>query len=225
MGTQVVTVNDVLEGHVALDIQCLDRIYLNAYVPKLQTSAQVVAFLSGHLGYPFPSPALFNQIGQRFRRAVASFAEANDIPWVKFGKDDVGAKLELMRPYLARQAATGVSGVAAIGVAQEFQRVWTAYERQTPAGSAQWWFTKADRRVSCYYFYLWDADFGRPLSRSAATFPTPPRSGSTGMSGPNAKPPRPGSGSPSYPTDSRPPTIRSPCRRSVIDSVPERSRC
>jgi hypothetical protein len=45
----------------------------------------VVAFLSDHLGYPFPSPALFNQIGQRFRRAVASFAEANDIPWVKFG--------------------------------------------------------------------------------------------------------------------------------------------
>ena len=135
MGARVVTVNDVLEGHVALDIQCLDRIYLNAYVPKLQSSAQVVAFLSDHLGYPFPSPALFNQIGQRFRRAVASFAEANDIPWVKFGKDDVGGKLELMRPHLARQAATGVSGVAAIGVAQEFQRVWTAYERQTPTGA------------------------------------------------------------------------------------------
>ena len=76
MGARVVTVNDVLDGHVALDIQCLDRIYLNAYVPKLQSSAQVVAFLSDHLGYPFPSPALFNQIGQRFRRAVASFAEA-----------------------------------------------------------------------------------------------------------------------------------------------------
>ena len=47
MGTQVVTVNEVLDGHVALDIQCLDRIYLNAYVPKLQSSAQVVTFLSG----------------------------------------------------------------------------------------------------------------------------------------------------------------------------------
>jgi len=34
--------DQVLEGHVALDIQCLDRIYLNAYVMKLQTSAQVV---------------------------------------------------------------------------------------------------------------------------------------------------------------------------------------
>ena len=41
------------------------------------------------------------------RRAVAPFAQANDIPWVKFGKDDVGAKLELMRPHLDRQAATG----------------------------------------------------------------------------------------------------------------------
>ena len=25
-----VTVNDVLDGHVALDLECLDRIYLNA---------------------------------------------------------------------------------------------------------------------------------------------------------------------------------------------------
>src|SRR5919205_2776256 len=114
MGTRIVTVNDVLEGHAALDIECLDRIYLNAYVPKLQSSAQVVAFLSDHLGYPFPSSALFSQIGQRFRRAVASFAEANDIPWVKFGKDD--DKLAVMRPHLDRQAATGTSGVAAIGV-------------------------------------------------------------------------------------------------------------
>ena len=54
MGARVVTVNDLLDGHVALDIQCLDRVYLNAYIPTLQTSAQVVAFLSGHLGYPFP---------------------------------------------------------------------------------------------------------------------------------------------------------------------------
>jgi hypothetical protein len=58
---------------------------------------------------------LFNQIGQRFRRAVASFAEVNDIPWVKFGKDDVGGKLELMGPHLDRQAATGQSGVPRSG--------------------------------------------------------------------------------------------------------------
>jgi hypothetical protein len=169
MGMRVVTVNDVLEGHVALDIECLDRIYLNAYVPTLQTSAQVAAFLTRHLGFPFPSPALFKQLGDRFRRSVRAFADAGDLPWVAFDKHD--NKLEVMRPHLARQAATGRSGVAAVGVAQEFQRVWTAYERQTRTGAAQYCFTKTDRRVTCYYFYLWDADFGPGFVKVCAYFP------------------------------------------------------
>jgi hypothetical protein len=171
MAQRVVTVNDVLDGHVTLDIECLDRIYLNAYVPILQTSAQVVAFLSGHLGFPFPSPVLFRQLGERFRKAVASFAEANDIPWVRFGKDE--AKLEVMAPHLARQAATGRSGVAAIGVAQEFQRVWTAYEGKTSTGTPRWSFVKSDRRVTCYYFYLWDEGFGPAFIKVCAYFPYP----------------------------------------------------
>jgi hypothetical protein len=171
MVQRVVTVNDVLDGHVTLDIECLDRIYLNAYVPILQTSAQVVAFLSGHLGFPFPSPVLFRQLGERFRKAVASFAEANDIPWVRFGKGE--AKLEAMAPHLARQACTGRSGVAAIGVAQEFQRVWTAYEGKTSTGTPRWSFCKADRRVTCCYFYLWDEDFGPAFIKVCAYFPYP----------------------------------------------------
>jgi hypothetical protein len=171
MGASVVTVNEVLDEHVKLDIQCLDRIYLNAYVPILQTSAQVVAFLSGHLGFPFPSPALFNKIGQRFRRAVESYAANNDIPWVKFGKDD--DKLATMSPHLRRQASTGRSGVAAIGVAQEFQRVWDAHEGKTSTGTPRWSFFKADRRVTCYYFYLWDEDFGPGFIKICAYFPYP----------------------------------------------------
>jgi len=148
MGMGVVTVNDVLDGHLVLDIECLDRIYLNACVPTLQTSAQVAAFLTRHLGFPFRSPALFKQLGDRFRRSVRAFADAGDIPWVTFDKHD--NKLEVMRPHLARQAATGRSGVAAVGVAQEFQRVCTAYQRQTQTGAPQYCFTKADRRVTCY---------------------------------------------------------------------------
>ena len=54
-----VTVNDVLDGQVALDLECLDRIYLNAYVPNLQVGGQVVSFLTQHLGNPIPSPAIF----------------------------------------------------------------------------------------------------------------------------------------------------------------------
>jgi hypothetical protein len=92
-------------------------------VPILQSSGQVVAFITQHLGLPIPSPAIFDKMGQKFRRAVDAFARASDVPWVRFAKDD--RKADVMRPYLDRQAATGRSGVAAIGVAQEFQRVWT----------------------------------------------------------------------------------------------------
>jgi hypothetical protein len=171
MGARIVTVNEVLGGHVALDIECLDRIYLNAYVPILQSSGQVVAFMTQYLDLPIPSPALFDKIGQRFRRSVASFAEANGIAWVKFGKDD--RKTDVMRPYLDRQAATGRSGVAAIGVAQEFQRVWTAYRRETSTAAPQFTFAKADRRVTCYYFYLWDEGFGPAFIKVCAYFPYP----------------------------------------------------
>ena len=119
----VVTVNDVLDGHVGLDVECLDRIYLNGYVPNLQVGGQVASFMTAHLGYPIPSPAIMEKIGTAFRRAVDRFADDNKIPVVRFGKDD--RKIDLMRPYLARQAATGRAGVAAIGVAQEFAPVFT----------------------------------------------------------------------------------------------------
>jgi hypothetical protein len=39
----------------------------------------VVNFLTHHLGFPIPSPALLERIGLRFRRAVTEFAAANDI--------------------------------------------------------------------------------------------------------------------------------------------------
>ena len=98
----IVTAGDLLDGHPVLDIECLDRVYLNAYVPILQSSGQVVAFMTQHLGMPIPSPALMEKIGTKFRRAVDSFASANGIPWVKFGKDD--RKIDVMTPYLDRQA-------------------------------------------------------------------------------------------------------------------------
>src|SRR5262245_26237732 len=103
--TRIVTAGELLVGHSALDIECLDRIYLNAYVPVLQSSGQVVAFMTQHLGKPIPSPALMEQIGTRFRRSVESYADANGIPWVKFGKDD--RKIAVMQPYIEAQAATG----------------------------------------------------------------------------------------------------------------------
>jgi hypothetical protein len=99
-----VTVNDVLDGHVALDLQCLDRLYLHGYLGQLQVGGQVIQF-PGHRGYPVPSPACLQQIGDAFRRRVASFAEANHIPVVTLKAAD--RNIEVMKPYLDKAAAAG----------------------------------------------------------------------------------------------------------------------
>ena len=166
-----VTINDVLDGHVALDLQCLDRLYLHGYLAQLQVGGQVIQFLS-HRGYPVPSPACLQQIGDAFRRRVASFAEANHIPVVTLKAAD--RNIEMMQPYLNKAAATGRSQVAAIGVAQEMQRVLISRQRPTDPGKCpQFSFGKKDRRVTVYYFYLWDASFGQALIKVCTYCPWP----------------------------------------------------
>jgi hypothetical protein len=166
-----VTVNDILDGQVALNLECLHRVYLNAYVPNLPLGGQVVSFLTQYLGNPIPSPAIFEKIGTAFCTAVSRFAEDEHIPVVRFTKAD--RKIDTMRPHLAAQAATGRSGVAAIGVAQEYASVFTGTEREASNGIPWFAFAKAQRRVTCYYFYLWDADFGPAVIKICAYFPYP----------------------------------------------------
>jgi hypothetical protein len=166
-----VTINDVLDGHVALDLQCLDRLYLHGYLGQLQVGGQVIQFLR-HRGYPVPSPACLQQIGDAFRRRVASFAEANHIPVVTLKAAD--RNIEVMQPFLDAAATTGRSQVAAIGVAQEPQRVLIARQRDTdPSKPPQFSFDKKDRRVTVYYFYLWDANFGPAFIKICTYCPWP----------------------------------------------------
>ena len=44
------TVGKLLQEQVTLDIECIDRLYLNAYQPRLQTGAGVVYFFTQHRG-------------------------------------------------------------------------------------------------------------------------------------------------------------------------------
>jgi len=169
MMSGVVNVNDLLQDHVVLDLECLDRLYLNGYVADLQTSGQVVRFMREHLGQPIPSPAIFNKIGVAFRRAVDEFAEDNDIPVVRFKKGD--RRIDLMRPYLAAATAPAV---VAIGVAQEFQWVFTGHQRPTDNPAAVYYgFDKAERRVTCFYFYVVDPEFGPGFIKICSYFPYP----------------------------------------------------
>jgi len=173
----VTNINEVLEGHVALEVECVDRLYLNAYVPRLQVGGQVVQFLTGHLGNPIPSPALFAQIGNRFRREVKGFAAEHGIPVLHLKKPDRSRwddrKLDHVRPHLERAEREGRFGVVAIVAAQEFQWVFGARNRSEKPGVANFEFTKADRRVSVYYFYVHDRDFGPGFIKICSYFPYP----------------------------------------------------
>jgi hypothetical protein len=173
----VVNINDVLDGHVSLQVDCVDRLYLNAYVPKLQVAGQVVTFLSDHLGFPVPSPSLMEKIGNRFRRDVKAFAVRRHIPILALKKPDRtrwdDRKLDHVRPYLEAAEAKGRPGVVAIVAAQEFQWVFTAKNRSTKPGVVSFDFVKEERRVGIYYFYIYDAEFGPGFIKVCTYFPYP----------------------------------------------------
>ena len=60
---------------------------------------------------------------------------------LRFAKTD--RKIEKMQPYLAAQAKTGRSGLAAIGVAQEFAPVFIGTQRPDATGTPWCTFGKA----------------------------------------------------------------------------------
>jgi hypothetical protein len=175
--TSVVNINEVLDGHVSLEIDCVDRLLLNAYAPNLQVGGQVVTFLTEHLGFPIPSPALLEKIGNRFRREVKAFAVEHGVPILALKKPDRtrwdDRKLDHVRSYLDKAEADGRTGVVAIVQTQEFQWVFSAKNRSSTPGVVSFDFVKEDRRVGMYYFYVLDAEFGPGFIKICTYFPYP----------------------------------------------------
>ena len=175
--TGVTNINEVLEGHVALEVECVDRLYLNAYVPRLQVGGQVVSFLTAYLGHPIPSAALMGRIGNRFRAEVKAFACERGIPILRLKKPDRSRfddrKLDHVRPYLQRAEREGRFGVVAIVACQEFQWVFSARNRSVKPGLVRFEFFREQRRVGVYYFYVNDPDFGPGFIKICTYFPYP----------------------------------------------------
>src|SRR3954452_17943288 len=77
-------IETIIRDRVTLTVDCLDRLYLNGYVPRLQTSGQLVRLLRDHLGNPIPSPALLRPVHDRFVRYVGTFADAGQLRVIHF---------------------------------------------------------------------------------------------------------------------------------------------
>jgi hypothetical protein len=146
----------ILRKHVTLSTACLDRLYLNGYVPTLQTGGQLATFLRDHLGFPVPSPAVIRPLHDRFVQAVDSFAAQSDVPVVAFErdqrKDDVAAKY--------RAAFDAEEDVVFVGVAQEKASSFKCQKHTGPQGGTRFSFSRQLVYVKHYYFHLHDRQWG-----------------------------------------------------------------
>src|SRR3984893_2263402 len=86
-------VAEILRDHVTFELEAIDRMYLNAYVPSLQTGGGVVYFLKTQLGVRVPSTGLVAPLSQRFVQAIEQFVATEGVDLVTFEKgqrkDDV----------------------------------------------------------------------------------------------------------------------------------------
>lgn len=163
------TVRQILAGQVTLELSSIDRLYINGYVPKLQTSGQLVYFLNQHLGFPVASPAVLGQLGDRFRRDVDRFVKRNRIPVVRFNrgqrKDDVAREMRRRTPI--------EDGVNFLGVAQERTMSFKGRKKPTPTGGVSFDFSRQSVFVNQLYFYVHDCDWGPAFIKIGTYIPYP----------------------------------------------------
>lgn len=94
------SVESLLSEHVTLKVDCVDRLYLNGYVPKLQRPENLWWFLTEHRGCSVVSPILLKKLTDEFVRKIERFVKQHDVPVVRFEKGD--KKEEIAREYLNR---------------------------------------------------------------------------------------------------------------------------
>ncbi|MGO9903541.1 MAG: hypothetical protein ACLP0J_28615 [Solirubrobacteraceae bacterium] len=64
---------------VSLEVECVDRMYLNLYVPKLQYASGVVGFLRDHRGATFASSALMAPMTRQFVSEIERFVRREGV--------------------------------------------------------------------------------------------------------------------------------------------------
>lgn len=163
----------LLRDHVTLKCRSIDRIFLQAYVPNLQSVGQVCRYLRWNKGYRIPSSAAFGQIGQRYVKQIHEFAAQNEIPLIRFEKGQ--NKERTAAPYLEAAAREGKEQVVLIGTAQEKASVWRSWKGkgQEKASHPHMDWGRQMAYVNHFYFYLWDCEWGKTFWKTNAYAPYP----------------------------------------------------
>jgi hypothetical protein len=162
------SVAEVIREHVTLEIEGIDRMYLNVYVPQLQRESGVASFFRFHRGHPFASSVLMDPISKAFVEDMERFAKHEKISVVSFKKgerkDDIAG--EHLRQF------QGSEGVLFIGKAQEKTPVIrTERRRNEQTGATYPWLVRSTAMVNHFYVYCVDRDFGPFFLKFCTYFP------------------------------------------------------
>ena len=162
------SVADVLNDHVVLDLECIDRMYLNVYQPQLQTPQMAYRFLRHAAVGGSVSSKYFQTTTQAFVKSIETYAAAHGVVVRPFEKgerkDDVAAGF--------RKRFAGAEGVLFIGKAQEKTRSFRTVERvNEKTGQKFPWIVESSVMVNRYYFYAVDEDFGPFFLKFSSYFP------------------------------------------------------
>jgi hypothetical protein len=162
------SVAEVLRDHVTLEVEGIDRMYLNVYQPRLQTDRGVAAFFRFHRGETFASSVLMARMSTDFINAINHFIQQEQIPLITFTKGQ--RKDDVAREYQSQ--FTGTEGVLFVGKAQEKTPVFRTEKRRNPeTGQRYPWIVRSTAMVNHYYFYGIDEDFGPFFLKFCSYFP------------------------------------------------------
>jgi hypothetical protein len=162
------SVADVLQNHVMLEVECIDRMYLNAIVPRLQITGGAVSYIRHQKKAQVASTNAVEPMTRAFVQSIERFVEQQGIPMVQFlkgqRKEDVAAEMRRRQPVS--------DAVVFVGKAQEKCSVYRTEKRHNPkTQKAYAWIVKSTALVNHYYFYCVDENFGPFFLKFCSYFP------------------------------------------------------
>ena len=162
------SVADVLQNHVVLEVECIDRMYLNAIVPRLQITEGAVSFIRHQKKAQVASTNAVEPMTRAFVQSIERYVAEHGIPLVQFlkgqRKEDLAAEMRAKHPQH--------DGVVFVGKAQEKCTVYRTEKRHNPkTGRAYAWIVKSTALVNHYYFYCVDETFGPFFLKFCSYFP------------------------------------------------------
>ena len=161
------SVAEILSERVTLTVECIDRLYLNCYVPRLQRELGVAMFFRSHRGEPVASSVLMGRISDAFIREIERFTREHEIPLIRFEKGQ--RKEDIAKEY--RRRFPQPEGVLLVGKAQEKVSVFRTEKRTDAHGEKYPWIVRSTALVNQYYFYCVDEDFGPFFLKFSSYFP------------------------------------------------------